>query len=84
MYQIGAEINLQNATQLVAEGKHAIANGETDFDLSGLKNVDSAAVVVLLDWKRAANQKAVHLRFHDVPPNLLSLMALYGVSELLQ
>ncbi|MDY7540179.1 STAS domain-containing protein [Undibacterium sp. RTI2.1] len=83
MYQTNRELSLQNAVSVAQSGLSAISQGETEFDLSALVVVDSAAVAVMLDWQRAASLKNKTIHFKSIPSNLLSLIALYGMSELL-
>ena len=52
-------------------------------DLSGLDGVDSAAVAVLLAWRRRAAAEGVELSFTGVPASLAALAELYDVEELI-
>ncbi len=54
------------------------------IDFSGITNVDSAAVALLLDWRRMAVKRGKTLVFVNLPANLLALAELYGVAELIQ
>lgn len=83
MYQPDQELSLQSAANSMQAGLAAIAQGQIDFDLSSLALVDSSAVAVMLEWQRAANALGKTLTFRGVPATLGSLMALYGVSDLL-
>src|SRR5271165_535324 len=51
-------------------------------DLGGLDAVDSAAVAVLLAWRRRAEHEGLELSFAGAPANLGALAELYGVEEL--
>jgi len=44
--------------------------------------VDSAALSLLFEWRRAARAKNLQLGFRNLPASLQSLAALYGLSEL--
>lgn len=50
------------------------------LDLSGVERVDSSAVALLLEIRRRKGQP---LRLQGVPPHLQSLIACFGVGELL-
>jgi phospholipid transport system transporter-binding protein len=52
-------------------------------DLSGLSDFDSAALGVLLEWKRQAARSGTRVVYVNLPAKLLSLARLYGVAELL-
>lgn len=75
------ELSLRNAVAVAAMGTQAIHAGETQIDLTPLQTVDSAAVAVMLDWQRQAQNLKRQLHFVGVPASLLSLVQLYGLSE---
>lgn len=52
-------------------------------DLQQVEAVDSAAVSVLLQWSRLAQNNDVQLSFINLPANLRSLVNLYDVAEML-
>ncbi len=54
------------------------------LDFSAITSVDSAAVALLLEWRRMAASRGKTLVFVNLPPNLLALAELYGVAELIQ
>ncbi len=54
------------------------------IDFTGVTGVDSAAVALLLEWRRMALARAKTLVFENLPPNLLALAQLYGVADLIQ
>ncbi|HEY4318078.1 MAG TPA: STAS domain-containing protein [Herbaspirillum sp.] len=83
MFKLAAKLTRDNAGETLAAGLQAIAAGESDFDLSAALNVDSSAVAIMLEWQRQARQSGRTLRFGALPPNLCSLIDLYGVAELL-
>ena len=57
---------------------------EVRIDFAAVTGVDSAAVALLLDWRRMARARKKTLVFENLPPNLLALAKLYGVAELIQ
>ncbi|RXZ36531.1 STAS domain-containing protein [Oxalobacteraceae bacterium CAVE-383] len=83
MFKPAVKLTMDNACEMLAAGLQAIAAGESDFDLSEALIVDSSAVAMLLEWQRQARQQGRSLRFGALPPNLRSLIDLYGVAELL-
>ena len=54
------------------------------IDFAGITGVDSAAVALLLEWRRQAMRRGKTLVFVNLPANLLALATLYGVAELIQ
>ncbi|MBI3283720.1 MAG: STAS domain-containing protein [Burkholderiales bacterium] len=81
MYKPESELSQRNARLAVQAGLAAIAGGQLNFDLSGLGRIDSSAVAAMLAWQRGAQAQGLNLQFHAVPAGLLSLIALYGLSE---
>jgi phospholipid transport system transporter-binding protein len=72
------------ATALFNSNLHPAKGERLVVDLARVEAVDSSAVSVLLQWSRLARAHDVNLAFINLPPNLLSLANLYGVSEMLQ
>jgi phospholipid transport system transporter-binding protein len=54
------------------------------IDFSGITDIDSSAVALLLEWRRQALARAKTLEFVNLPPNLVALAQLYGVADLIQ
>lgn len=57
--------------------------GPWELDFSGVDEVDSAAVSLLLEWVRQAAQLGRKLHIKNLPDNLQCLVKVYGVEELL-
>jgi len=64
-------------------GRAAIRKGDLTIDLAAVRQVDSAAVALLLAWQREAASTQSRLRLVNVPGALTSLAVLYGVDGLL-
>ncbi|NEX61302.1 STAS domain-containing protein [Noviherbaspirillum galbum] len=82
-FRPGLSLTFNNAKTVLEAGSRAVADGQTDIDLGELTAVDSAAVATLLAWKRLAAKAGRSLAFHHASPNLQSLIALYGVGDIL-
>ena len=76
-------LTIATAAGLAEEGRRQFSAASVVVDLAGVTEVDSAAVSLLLEWRRAALAAGRHIAFIHLPANLKSLAALYGVSELL-
>ncbi|BCB25526.1 hypothetical protein SKTS_04120 [Sulfurimicrobium lacus] len=68
---------LRESTALFAE------EGPWVLDFSGVGEVDSAAVSLLLEWARQSARSGRKLRISHLPENLQSLVKVYGVEDLL-
>ncbi len=75
-------VNLENALVLREEGLRLFTEQETTLDLSGVTEVDSAAVSLLFEWRRAALAANRRIHYVNLPDNLTSLAKLYGVTEI--
>ena len=76
-------LTMANVTAVLAESA-ALFNAERVLvDLAGVTEVDSAAVSLLLEWRRQAAKAGRSIEFANVPANLRSLAELYGVLELI-
>lgn len=75
-------VNLENALALREEGLRLFVDPEVTLDLAGVTEVDSAAVSLLFEWRRAALAANRRIRYVNLPDNLTSLAKLYGVTEL--
>lgn len=81
---LSGPVTIKNAAAVLEEGNRIFdeADGVT-LDLSAVTEVDSAAVSLLLEWRRAAQRHNRRIDFINLPVNLQSLAKLYGVTELL-
>lgn len=71
------------ATRLLREGEAAVQGGCQVFDLAGARQVDSAALSLMLCWQRRALALDKPLSFRHIPESLSSLADLYGVADLI-
>ena len=57
-------------------------SGDIVVDLAGVTEVDSVALSLLFEWRRAAHNNNCRIAFNNLPESLQSLAALYGVADL--
>jgi phospholipid transport system transporter-binding protein len=80
--RVSGPLTIANVAALAESGKQQFGDGgELLIDLAGATEVDSAALSLLLEWRREARRRNTRLSFRNLPPSLQSLAALYGVSE---
>jgi phospholipid transport system transporter-binding protein len=76
-----------NASALLLAGRgflsSLVGSAELVVDLSAVEETDSSALGVVFGWLRSAREKGVSLRVVNPPASMMSLAALYGVSEAL-
>ena len=82
-WTIEGALTIDSAERLFAASRDAPLPSSGTVALDRVQAVDSAAVALLLAWKRRAADEGKALTFTGVPPNLAALAALYGVEELI-
>jgi len=86
--KVAGSMNINSAAALLSESQGQLS-GIKVIDLAGVTEVDSAAVSLMLEWRRQAQSQTqsqtgdTALRFANLPSALTSLADLYGVSELI-
>ena len=80
---VAGPITIANATAVLAESQGVFTTPRVVVDLAGVTEVDSAAVSLLLEWRRSAARANREIQFENLPQSLRSLAELYGVSHLL-
>ncbi|MBA3902662.1 MAG: anti-sigma-factor [Rhodocyclaceae bacterium] len=81
--EVSGAMTLASAKALLESGSSLLTRNDTVFDLSDVSEVDSSGLTVVFGWVRAASRQGKQVRISNPPQNLLSLAALYGVTELL-
>jgi phospholipid transport system transporter-binding protein len=76
-------MTFDTASELLARGVAALAQGTPSFDLAAVDAIDSSGLAVIFGWQRAALKQDKALRIVSPPQSLLSLASVYGVTELL-
>ena len=74
---------MSNVTAVLAESRRLFNGERVVIDLAGVTEVDSSAVSLLLEWRREAARAHRQIELSNLPENLKTLAALYGVLELL-
>ena len=80
---LSGPLTLANVNAVLEEGGRVFKAPALTLDLAGVTEVDSTAVSLLLEWRRAAQREKRKLDFVNYPANLKSLIQLYGVTDLL-
>jgi phospholipid transport system transporter-binding protein len=82
-WQIDGDITIAHAHTLLAESNNLLMAGALVIDLEKVTHVDTASISLMFEWLRLGKVKKCDLRFSNFPKNLLSLIALYGVVDLI-
>ena len=74
----------RQTTEALAQALAALpAGGTFSIDASGLADLDTSALAVLLQARRAAQARGLRWQLEGAPPKLRQLAGLYGVEALL-
>lgn len=76
-------VTIGTVPDLVDAISEHLAEGANQVDLSGVTEVDSSAVALLLEWQRQAAGRGATLSWTGAPAALQNLANLYGVQEFL-
>jgi len=76
-------LTMSNVTAVLEESERVFQAPHLVVDLSGVTEVDSAALSLLLEWRRRAASAKRSIEYVNLPANLNTLAGLYGVSGLL-
>jgi phospholipid transport system transporter-binding protein len=82
-WQVSGDVTVAYAPALLSESRHLPTQGQLVIDFAQVNHVDTATLSLMFEWLRHAQRKDCDLKFAHVPKNLQSLMALYGVTELI-
>jgi phospholipid transport system transporter-binding protein len=80
--RVRGALTIAGITALCEAGKQQLGDGDLVVDLAKVTEVDSTALSLLFEWRRAAQRKNLHIAFRNLPESLKSLAALYGVTDL--
>jgi phospholipid transport system transporter-binding protein len=80
---IEGPVTADNVLSLLAQGAQQLTGPRMTVDLSGVTEVDSTALSLLLEWRREAIRNGREVHFRNLPASMKSLAELYGVTELL-
>ncbi len=78
-WYLSGDMVMETVSQLLNESKALTLAGETQLDLSAVTDVDTSAVSLILELQRRAKAENARLALIKIPPNLTSLIQLYGV-----
>ncbi len=81
--KVSGGLTMDTVPAMYAEGLSYLTKSNVVLDLSGVDDIDSSAVSLLLGWMRVAQQSKHELKVINLPDSLTTLAGLYGVAEML-
>ena len=82
-WKLTGDVVVGNAKAILTASQPFTITNNTMVDFENVNDVDTAAVSLILEWKRRAKKEDKVLTFVNLPANLTSLVALYGVEDLI-
>lgn len=82
--RLDGEITVETAASLLDELKPRIADKLPALDFSGVTQVDSSVLALIMSCQREAAQHHYSLHFSGLSGNITTLADLYGVDSFLQ
>jgi phospholipid transport system transporter-binding protein len=79
---VGAVV-IDSARGLFEEGRGYCVANDVTVDFSGVTELDSSAIALILEYRRAAESAGRRLTVSNSPASLQSLATLYGVTDLI-
>jgi phospholipid transport system transporter-binding protein len=80
---LSGPLTITTVAGMMEEGREHVAGADRVVDLSGVTQVDSAALALLLSWVRVAKSAGRQLSIDHAPSALVSLASLYDVDTIL-
>ena len=78
---VSGDILVDNANAVLSESKTLEITEDLQIDFSAVRDVDTAALSLLIEWQRRALEANKKVEFKKLPESLISLAALYGVTD---
>ncbi|MCU0968012.1 MAG: STAS domain-containing protein [Rubrivivax sp.] len=84
-FALPTTLTIAEASEVLRRLEAAAAGGSGVFtvDAGALRDLDSAALAVLIEARRIARARARDFELRAAPPKLIALAELYGVAPLL-
>ena len=80
-WHVAGEILVDNANAILTESNALEMPNDLQVDFSAVTDIDTAALSLLIGWQRRAIMLGKKIKFTNLPASLLSLAALYGVTD---
>jgi phospholipid transport system transporter-binding protein len=82
-WSLTGEVVIDTVSALLETSKALPITANTKIDFSGVTNIDTSTISLILEWKRRAQKENQSIQFVSLPANLNSLTQLYGVAEII-
>lgn len=80
-WHVSGDVLMNNVNLLLNESEAFVMESGIEVDFSAVTDVDTAALSLMLEWQRRAIASQCSIKFTHLPNNLISLAALYDVTD---
>lgn len=80
-WRVSGDIMVDNASTVLRESLGLTMPDNLIVDFAEVTGVDTAALSLLMEWQRRAKLSNQQVTFTNLPESLVSLAALYGVTD---
>ncbi len=81
--KIAGAVIIDSVRTLLEGGRGYCVANDVTLDFSGVDEVDSSALALILEYRRAAESAGKRVSVSNLPASLESLAGLYGVTDLI-
>lgn len=81
LIKISGELDFKTSQALSADISSWPNSGEINVDLAEVGHCNSAALALLLEWMKIAQQKDRQIKYHNTPEQLLIIARAYGIEQ---
>jgi len=78
---ISGPVLMDKANEALTQSIALSMNEKLEIDSSGVTDIDTAALSLIMEWQRRALASKCTISFANLPVNLNSLAELYGVTS---
>lgn len=76
---VSGPLTFASVSELYESGTRELPAGDIEVDLSGVTQVDSAGLALLVEWQRQARGKGAAISLRQAPSQLLELIRVSGL-----
>lgn len=80
---LSGDVVINTASDILKASQTFTIAENTKVDFSGVEDIDTTAVSLILEWKRRAAKENQSIAFVNLPDNLSSLVQLYDVAAVI-
>jgi len=80
-WHVSGDVLMDNANAILSQSNAFEMTGDLEVDFSAVTDIDTAALSLVMEWQRRALASNCKISFANLPENLNSLAALYGVAD---